>query len=96
MRIKVLNPTGVAQQREVSVSARIPELKGKVIGILDNGKPNFDIFARRLDELLRGRFETKEVRHLSKGHLGAASPLSRERLDAFADGCDAVISGIGD
>lgn len=96
MLIKVLNPTGVAPNIQFRISPRIGNLNGSIIGFLDNGKPNFDIFVARLEELLRQDFNLDEVVHVKKGHLGAVSYLAANRMEELAAKCDVVICGMCD
>lgn len=96
MLINVLTPTGVVLNVKFKISPRIANLNGRIIGFLDNGKPNFNIFVARLEELLRQDSNLGEVVHMKKGHLGAVSPLAVERMEELAGKCDAVICGMCD
>lgn len=96
MLIKVLIPTGVAPNVKFKISPRIANLNGRIIGFLDNGKPNFNIFVARLEELLRQDSNLVEVVHMKKGHLGAVFPLAENRMEELAAKCDAVICGMCD
>lgn len=91
--IEVWNPTGRVPKVEFRISPRIGDLNGKILGFLDNGKSNFDIFAARLEELLRRDFNLAEVVYVHKGHLGGTSVLAVDRMEEFAAKCDAVING---
>ncbi|HVN98395.1 MAG TPA: hypothetical protein VMT62_18350 [Syntrophorhabdaceae bacterium] len=96
MVIKVLSPAGVLPASKCQVSSRIGDLNGKVICIVDNGKPNFDVYVKRVEELLRQKYNLAQVIHVKKGHLGSSNPTPQDRLDELARTCHAVISGIGD
>jgi hypothetical protein len=93
MMTKVWNPTGTVQEVKSRISPRIGDLNGKVLGILDNGKPNFDLFAARLEELLRRDFNFADVVHLKKGTLAPHSRLPQTAAEEFAARCDVVING---
>ena len=54
--ITVLNPTGRAGGRNLSVASRPVDLNGRVLGILWNGKPNGDILLGRIRDALARRF----------------------------------------
>jgi hypothetical protein len=94
--MKLLSPAGIAPSGQKEVSSRIGGLDGKVICIIDNGKPNFDVYVERMEELLRQKYNLAEVIHIKKGHLGSSNPTPPARVDELAKKCHAVISGIGD
>ncbi len=96
MKIKVLSPVGVSPPSQNQVSARAGDLSKKVICIVDNGKPNFDIYAARMEELLRQKYNIADVIYVRKGHLGSSNPTPPGRIEELAKTCHAVISGIGD
>jgi hypothetical protein len=96
MKIKVLSPAGVSPSGKAQVSPRAGDLNGKVVCIIDNGKPNFDIYVERMEELLRRKYNLAEVIHIKKGHLGSSNATPPNRVDELAKNCHAVISGIGD
>ena len=96
MKIKVLSPAGVSPSGKAQVSPRIGDLNGKVVCIIDNGKPNFDIYVERMEELHRRKYNLAEVIHIKKGHLGSSNATPPNRVDELAKKCHAVISGIGD
>ena len=96
MKIKVLSPAGVSPPSKNQVSTRMGNMTGKVICIVDNGKPNFDIYVERMEELLRRKYNLAEVIHIKKGHLGSSNATPPNRVDELATKCHAVISGIGD
>ncbi|MFC1867482.1 hypothetical protein ACFL0H_05045 [Thermodesulfobacteriota bacterium] len=95
--IEVLDPTAKAVGVGLEIAPRIDDLNGKVIGLLDNGKPNFDIFLARIEELLCQRFKFSDVVRVSKGGgMSGAARLSVEQMDNFAAKCDAVVNGMCD
>jgi len=69
-------------------------LAGKVVGFIDNSKPNFSFLADDLGELLMLKYGVKKiVRHRKPTASVSASP------QVFADikkECDLVITGSGD
>lgn len=96
MTIKVLSPTGVPPDGKIQVTPRVKSLNGKMIGFVDNGKPNFNIFVSRVEELLNQKYNLAGVMHVEKGHLGSATAVPPERMEELANSCDAVICGVGD
>ena len=93
MLIKVLSPAGVPPLGKYQVSPRIGDLNGKAICFVDNGKPNFDIYVDRVEELLRQKYNLADVVHVRKGHLGSAIAVPPERIQELAKTCHAVICG---
>ena len=94
--IDVLDPTAATTVRQERMAVCLDDLKGKVIGFVDNRKPNFDIFLERVEVALRQRFQFPDVVHLKKGGTGATVPLSPEEMEQLAPKCDAVVYGVCD
>lgn len=94
--IEVLDPTAKAVSVQSEIAPRTDDLNGKVIGFLDNGKPNFDIFLTRLEEVLCQRFKFAEIVHVNKGELGMAVPLAADQMEKLVAKCDAVVNGMCD
>jgi hypothetical protein len=94
--IEVLDPTGKPEPKNAKISAGIGNIDGKTIGLIDNGKPNYDIFLARLEELLRQRFSFADVIHVKKGEKGTVAPLNKTDLANLADNCHLVLNGICD
>lgn len=92
--VLVLDPTGKVDIAEHPISARPRSLDGLVLGLLDNGKPNFDLFLMTLEELLKGRSRFSKVIKRRKGHAGLGLP--EETMAELSQNCDVVINGIGD
>ena len=92
----VLNPEGKAQTSASRVAAppRFPDLRGKVVGLLDNSKPNADKLGERLAELLKERFGVAGV--VTRRKLTAQQGAPRQYLDELAAQADFVLSGLGD
>jgi hypothetical protein len=92
----VLSPEGKAQTSAARVAsvARFTELRGKVVGLLDNSKPNADKLAERFAELLKEKYGVAKV--ISRRKLTAQQGAPREYLDELAAQADFVLSGLGD
>jgi hypothetical protein len=72
----------------------LDSLKGKVIGFIDNAKPNFNLLAQDLGELLVARHGAKAVVHRRK--LAASIPAPADIIADIQRECDLVIAGSGD
>jgi hypothetical protein len=93
-RYEVLDPTDEALPLEKKLASAVPDLEGKVIGLLDISKPKGDIFLQRLEELLTTRYHVQEVLHRRKPTYTAPAPAAlREEL---ASRCDVIIEALAD
>ena len=92
----VLSPEGKAQTSAAKVAAvpRFQDLTGKVIGLLDNSKPNADKLAERFAELLKKEYGVAKV--ISRRKLTAQQGAPKQYLDELAAQTDFVLSGLGD
>jgi hypothetical protein len=92
----VLSPEGKAQTSvaKVAAVARFQDLRGKVIGLLDNSKPNADKLAERFAELLKKEYGVARV--ISRRKLTAQQGAPKKYLDELAAQADFVLSGLGD
>jgi hypothetical protein len=69
-------------------------LKGKVVGFIDNSKPNFNYLVDDLAELLMARHGVVAVIRHRK--LSASIPAPEEAILDVRRQCDLVITGSGD
>lgn len=76
-----------------SLRKRLDTLSGKVIGIIDNTKPNFNHLADDMTELLVNQYGVSKVLRRRKKMTG--SPAEEMVQDLVAE-TDAVIVGLGD
>jgi hypothetical protein len=92
----VLSPEGKTQTSASRVAALPPfaGLHGKVVGLLDNSKPNADKLEDRFEKLLRDRFGVSGV--VKRRKLTAQQGAPKNVLDDLAAQADFVISGLGD
>ncbi len=92
--VRLYDPTGVPLRTAASQVRAIGGLAGKVVGFIDNSKPNFADLVEDVAELLRARYGVTEVlRHRKRA---ASIPAERELIEDFARRCDLVITGSGD
>jgi hypothetical protein len=92
----VLNPEGKARTAalRVPVLPRFPDLHGKVVGFLDNSKPNTDMLQEHFEKLLKQSYNISSVvrRRKLSAQQGAPTPY----LEELAAQADFIISGLGD
>ena len=94
--ITLFDPT--APRREVTAASpaapALSGLAGKVVGFIDNAKPNFDVLAEDLGELLIRKYGVARV--ITRRKPSASVPAKAEVIAELADACDVVIAGSGD
>lgn len=92
----VLSPEGKAQTSAAKVAAvpQFADLRGKVVGLLDNSKPNADKLVERFAELLQENYGVAGV--ITRRKLTAQQGAPQRVLDELASQADFVISGLGD
>ncbi len=90
----VLSPEAPAMQRRQQQRLRVDTLKGKVVGFIDNAKPNFNYLVEDLGELLKKQYGVKEV--VIRRKRAASIPAPTSYIDELAVCCDLVITGSGD
>ena len=91
--LEVLNPVAQSAARKVQPAKRVPDLRGKTIGLCDNNRPKGEVAQRRLVERLAAKFEGAQLRCYA-GSM--PSTLSEQGAKAIADECDVVIGIRGD
>ena len=92
-REAVYDPSAPSGNRPEHARQTLDSLRGKVIGFIDNGKPNFHLLVDDLAELLINKYGVSEViRHRKRGSV----PVMETVLKDYAEKCDAVITGSGD
>ena len=89
----ILSPKGAANERRVPLMAPLGDLRGRVVGILNNGHPNGAPVLRALHERLSDHGVAKV---LFRTKPWVSRPAPDLLLHELRGNCDAVISGIGD
>jgi hypothetical protein len=93
MSISVLDPTSEEIVATKQTTARLTSLAGCTIGLLDNGKIRVHELLNYMEAILRTEHGVVEVRRFKKPD--ASRPVPVEVL-AQMQGCDAIISAVGD
>ena len=94
MNFTVFDPTEGPTAKAFTPAPRPASLAGKVIGILDNGKPRSDLLLREVQALLRSEASVADFVLVRKA--SAYRPAPDAQLDDLARRADAVVAGIGD
>jgi hypothetical protein len=91
--IVVYEPVAPVADASSKSGARFESLEGKVVGFIDNAKPNFNHLVDDLAELLKSRYGVADVvKHRKAGQV----PVAEDVLQDMVQRCDAVVTGSGD
>ncbi len=89
----ILDPAAPLQRARTRATA-VDTLEGKVVGFIDNAKPNFNHLVDDLADLLVSRYGVASVvKHRKRA---ASMSASREVFEDVREKCDVVITGSGD
>ena len=90
----VLDPGAPAVQALDTATRTLEGVRGKVVAFIDNTKPNFDLLADDMAELLvKEHGAARIVRHRKRAPSDGASAAMLKEIE---DDCDLVIAGSGD
>lgn len=92
-RLVVLDPVVGEELRSLTPAARLDSLRGKRVGLMDNGKPMADVFLRHVGELLESRYQIEWALE-RKPDPSRIAP--RALLDSLSAKSHAIITGVGD
>ena len=95
--IILYDPTAPRAKVPEKVEAAKPTLEslvGKVVGFIDNAKPNFNHLADDIGEFLMSKYGVKQV--LKRRKRAASVPAPENVYREYAEQCDLVITGSGD
>jgi hypothetical protein len=91
--LKFLDPRGSVNPENRPLMPGLDTLKGKVIGIIDNGQSNSTTMFQELAQLIQEKLRPAEVVFRTKPtHMQGAPKTMMEEL---IKRCDAVITGLG-
>jgi hypothetical protein len=92
--VLLYDPTAPRMERPEQAQQLLAGLAGKVVGFIDNAKPNFNYLVDDLAELLTSQHGVKRV--LKRQKRSASVPAPDEVIREFSEQCDLVITGSGD
>jgi len=92
--MQVYDPTAPTAAEAQNLRRPLGELSGKVVGFIDNAKPNFHYLVDDLAALLTERYGVKTV--VKRAKRGASMPAAAQVIEELAQDCDLVITGSGD
>ena len=92
--MQVYDPTAPSPEATQNLRRSVGDLSGKVVGFIDNSKPNFNLLIDDLSALLTQRYGVKTI--VKRGKRGASMPAAAQVIDELAEQCDLVVTGSGD
>jgi hypothetical protein len=92
--VLLYDPTATRPHEAGVAATQLDTLAGKVVGFIDNAKPNFNHLVDDLADLFVARYGAKQV--IKRRKSSASIPAPAEIVRELADECDVVIAGSGD
>ena len=92
--ISVFDPSAPERSGGIQRRAPLDGLKGKVVGFIDNSKPNFNYLVEDLSQLLIEKHGVKAV--IKQRKRSASQGLSEAAMNELVAQTDAIITGSGD
>ena len=90
----VFNPTAPNRSMRTQPVHAFPSLRGKIIGFIDNSKPNFSNLVDDMSERLKNQYGVlSTIKHSKRG---PSIPATESVIAEFSQQCDLVIAGSGD
>ena len=93
MSILIIDPSAGGNGARIALAPRPMDLRGKVVGIIDNTKEQADVIGEAMAEGLRTQFGVAKVIIRRKAFF--SKPASPELLDEMANEIDAAITAVG-
>lgn len=92
--ILVFDPAAPCPTEQQQLRRTLDGLAGKIVGFIDNAKPNFNYLVDDLAELLVRNYGVNSV--IKRGKRVASIPAPEAVLKELSEQCDLVITGSGD
>ncbi|MCL5961806.1 MAG: hypothetical protein M1358_21245 [Chloroflexi bacterium] len=92
--IEVLDPAAKARPPHRSLAQRRGDLVGKTTGLLDNTKPNANVFVQRVGARLLEQYKLKGI--VTKRKSNVSSAAGPAIIEGLASECDMVVNAFGD
>lgn len=92
---RILDPTGDAGlAANTTLAPRLGSLRGKTLGLLDNGKPNGSVLLTEIGRYLRERYGLRDVIMYTKHYFG--TPVQQTQIEKILAECNFAVAAIGD
>jgi hypothetical protein len=92
--VLLYDPTATRHAEPDQAGPKLATFSGKVVGFIDNAKPNFNHLVDDLADLLVAEYGVSRV--IKRRKRSASVPAPDEIVRELADQCDVVIAGSGD
>ncbi len=92
--LMLFDPTASGAPESVSMSRPLSSLAGLVVGFIENTKPNFNVLADELGQLLINHCGVAKIVKYQKPNASVGA--GKTAIDRLALQCDLVICGSGD
>ena len=92
--VKLYDPTAARRADAAAANPALATLAGKVVGFIDNAKPNFNFLVDDLAQQLVEHYGVATV--IKRRKIRAGIPAPGAIMDELSTQCDAVITGSGD
>lgn len=90
----VLDPTAASHHEPQQLRRSLDTLAGKVVGFIDNSKPNFSHLVDDLGELLTSKYGVSAI--VKRRKRAASIPAAEPVMQELTEQCDLIITGSGD
>jgi hypothetical protein len=90
----ILVPTAPMRAAGGRARLTLESLRDRVVGFVDNAKPNFNDLVDDLAELLVAKYGVRKV--IKRRKRAASVPAPEAVINELAESCDLVITGSGD
>ena len=90
----VYDPTASCQNNPQQFRRLLNGFMDKVVGFIDNSKPNFNYLVDDLAELLVSKYGVRTV--IKRRKRMSSQPASEAVIKELSEQCDVVITGSGD
>jgi len=95
--LTLFDPTAPRREPEDApgtAKAALTGLAGKVVGFIDNAKPNFGVLVDDLSDLLTSKYGVARI--IKRRKPSASVPARPDVIAELSGECDVVITGSGD
>lgn len=91
---QVFDPTAPSENQPRELQRTLDGLAGKVVGFIDNTKPNFNYLVDDLADLLVSKYGVSSV--IKRSKRVSSIPAPDALIKELSEQCDLVITGSGD
>ena len=93
-RVNVYEPVAPCLTEPQQTRRSLAALTGKIVGFIDNSKPNFEHLVDDLSDVLVRKHGVSSV--IKRRKRSASQGASETVMNELAEQCDAIITGSGD